>query len=135
MNRRWGPNRGMTLIEAVLAVAILALSIVVIMTAASRCLAVMRVAERYQTAQWVMGMGESDYPMYETNAVRDLVLSPGHEYPGGFTYSRLLDEEPYDKEHHLYLLRIRVSWADRGGETVEEVVRCFYQPEEEEVKP
>jgi hypothetical protein len=122
----------MTLVEAVLAVAILALSIVVLMTGASRCLAVIRVAERYQTAQWVMGMGECDYPMYETNDVRELVLEPGHEYPGGFTYSRVLDEEPFDEKHSLYLLRIRVSWADRGSETVEEVVRCFYQPEEEE---
>jgi len=125
----------MTLIEAVLAVAILALTIVVLMTAASRCLAVMRIAERYQTAQWVMGMGESDYPMSETNDVKDCVLSPGHEYPGGYVYSRVLDEKPFDEESHLYLLRIRVTWSDRGGQSVEEVVRCFYQPEDEDKKP
>lgn len=126
---------GMTLVEVLLAIAILSTSMVALLVASSRCLAVMKLAQRYQGAQWAMGAAEVDYPIYETNDVKSLVVDP-HEYPGGYVYSRVLDDKPFDEKHSLYLMRIRVTWADRGGETVEEVVRCFYQPkEEEEAKP
>jgi prepilin-type N-terminal cleavage/methylation domain-containing protein len=122
---------GMTLVEVLLAIAILGTSLVALLVACSRCLAVMKIAQRYQGAQWTMGAAEVDHPIYETNDVESLVVEP-QEYPGGYVYSRALEDEPFDEKHHLYLMRIRVKWADRGSETMEEVVRCFYQPKDED---
>lgn len=122
---------GMTLVEVLLAIAILGSSLVALLVACSRCLAVMKVAQMYQGAQWTMGAAEVDHPIYETNDVKSLVVE-SEEYPGGYEYSRVLDDEPFDEKHNLYLMRIRVKWKDRGSDTMEEVVRCFYQPEEEE---
>lgn len=121
----------MTLVEVILAIAILGTAMVALLVASSRCLVVMKIAQRYQGAQWVMGAAEVEYPIDETNKVEDLVVEP-REFPGGYEYSRVLDDEPFDEKHSLYLMRIRVKWADRGSETMEEVVRCFYQPEDEE---
>jgi prepilin-type N-terminal cleavage/methylation domain-containing protein len=132
-----GPDAGrsgMTLVEVILAIAILGSSMVALLVASSRCLTAMKAAQRYQGAQWTMGAAEVDFPIHETNEVESLVVEP-HEYPGGYEYSRVLDDVPFDEKHSLYLMRIRVKWADRGGETVEEVVRCFYQPKDEEGKP
>jgi prepilin-type N-terminal cleavage/methylation domain-containing protein len=131
----WAPGRcGMTLVEVILAIAILSTAMVALLVATSRCLSAMKAAQRYQGAQWTMGAAEVDFPINETNEVESLVVDP-HEYPGGYEYSRVLDDVPFDEKHSLYLMRIRVKWADRGSETVEEVVRCFYQPKEEEGKP
>jgi hypothetical protein len=121
----------MTLVEVILAIAILGTSLVALLVAASRCLVVMKTAQRYQGAQWTMGAAEVEHPIYETNDVKTLVVEP-EEYPGGYEYSRVLEDKPFDEKNSLYLMRIRVKWVDRGSETMEEVVRCFYQPEDED---
>jgi hypothetical protein len=122
----------MTLVEVIMAVAILSAGMVALLTAGSRCVAVMKAARNYQTAQWTMGRGEADYPILETNDIDTLEVA-GESYPGGFVYSRKVDEKPFDEKNHLYILRIQVQWGGDDG-TVEEVVRCIYQPPDEEGK-
>lgn len=112
-------KRGFTLVEVLLATVILSVSLVALLTGASRCLAVMKGAKNYQMAQWVMGQGEVDSPLMATNDVKSLAYE--HEYDNGFKYVRTVDDD--DDKDSLYLVRIVVTWSDRPGAPHEEVVR------------
>jgi len=122
-------KRGFTLVEVLLAAAILSASLVVLLTGASRCLAVMKSAKNYQQAQWTLGQGEVDFPMMATNDVKALAVdeAKGH-YDNGFTYSRTVDDD--EDEDGLYVVRITVKWSDRENAPREEVVRYVWQPKE-----
>ena len=112
-------KRGFTLVEVLLATAILCVSLVALLTGASRCMAVMKAAKNYQTAQWVLGQGEVDSPITSTNDVKTLEYE--HEYDNGFKYERTVEDD--DDEDGLYLIRIVVTWTDRDDGPREEVVR------------
>jgi prepilin-type N-terminal cleavage/methylation domain-containing protein len=116
---KYGEN-GFTLIEVFLAVSLMSIGLVVMLTAVSRCLAVMKSAKNYQTAQWTLNKGDLDYPIVATNDVKSLVVSPV-EYPGGFIFSREVDDD--DDKDLLYVMRTKVSWSDHSREMSEEVVR------------
>ncbi len=117
---------GFTLIEILLASAILGVSATVILVAASRCLAVMRTAAKYERAAFVMGSSHVDFPMIATNDVMGLAVSPV-EYPGGYMFSREVEED--EDEDTLFVVRCRVAWSDRGHGMIEEVVRYVRQVE------
>jgi prepilin-type N-terminal cleavage/methylation domain-containing protein len=120
-------KRGFTLVEVLLAAAILGASLVVLLTGASRCLAVMKSAQRYQQAQWTMGQGEVDHPMLTTNDVKSLVVDEV-KYDNGYTYSRSVEDDE-DKDG-LYVVRIVVTWSERENGPREEVVRYVLQQKE-----
>jgi prepilin-type N-terminal cleavage/methylation domain-containing protein len=113
-------KNGFTLIEVFLAVSLMSIGLVVMLTAVSRCLAVMKSAKNYQTAQWTLNKGDLDYPIVATNDVKSLVVSPV-EYPGGFIFSREVEED--DDKDQLYVVRTKVSWSDHSRDMSEEVVR------------
>lgn len=121
-------KKGLTLIEVILAVAILGTALTVLLTGAARCLAVMKTAKHYQTAQWALGMGEVEYPLEVEEDIEDLVVE-GETYLDKFSFSREVEDD--DDEDGLYVVRTRITWARRGGEGYEEVLRYFYYPEEE----
>jgi len=122
---------GLTLVEVILAAAILSVGLTVLLTAATRCLAVLKVSGKYQTAQWVLGMGDLENPlrMTEEMTVEDLEVGPV-EYTDGYTYERIVEDD--EDEDDLYLVRTRVSWADRGREAIEEVLSYVYYLEEDD---
>jgi prepilin-type N-terminal cleavage/methylation domain-containing protein len=114
---------GFTLVEVMLAMLILGIAMGVLLTGASRCLAVMKVARNYQTAQWVMGMGEQEYPPSYTNDVKELNVDP-KKYDNGYTFSRVVEDD--DDEDGLFVVKTRVQWSERNMEAVEEVARLIY---------
>lgn len=116
---------GLTLIEVLLSVAILVVGFSVLLTAASRCLAVMKSAKNYQAAHAVLDRGDLEHPLFLTNRVEDLAVN-AKEYDG-LTYSRVVEDDE-DKDE-LYLVRTRVSWGD-GGQ-YEEVLSYVYFPDKE----
>lgn len=123
---------GMTLVEVMLAVAILSVGLSALLVAASRCIAVIRSARQYQEAQWVMGLGDLEHPIEiteETEDVMDFEVSDV-EYTDGFVYSREIEDD--EDEDGLYVVRTRVTWAGRARDLKEEVVGYIYFPEEEE---
>jgi len=122
-------RHGMTLIEVMLAVAILGAGFAVLLTGASRCLAVVRRAHVYQEVQWTLSAGEADHPMFETNAIEDLVVAP-YRYDNGLTYSREVGEDL--DEDGLYVVTARIAWNARGRELSEDVVSLVYHPGEED---
>ena len=97
---------GFTLVEAVVALAILSIGIFVIVEATARCLAVIRVSRNYQTARMVLDQGESDFPLQPSNTVSDNVVQ-GMELAPGYTFSRELEE--VDGEAKLYMVKTRVT--------------------------
>ena len=117
-------KRGLTLIEVILATAIMAMGLSVLLVASSRCLAVMKAAKNYQSAQWVMSIAECEYPIDATNDVKKLEIDP-KEYLKGFTYSRTVEDDE-DKDG-LYVVRCRVTWTERNKDAFEEAVRYVLQ--------
>jgi prepilin-type N-terminal cleavage/methylation domain-containing protein len=127
-------RRGLTLIEVLLAIAILGAGMAALLTAASRCLAVMKQARNYQTAQWVLGLGEAAYPPVATNDVEDLVVAGDSSLVQGFTFSREIEQDEEhamgqdaqaDSKEGLYFVRTRVAWAARGRNAQQEEVVSY----------
>lgn len=121
---------GMTLIEILMALAILTVSAGVLMTATSRCLGVVRTAKNYYEARRILEIGELDYPLLviqkkgETK-LKALNLNVGPvDYPPNFSYQRN-SERSIDKED-LMIVRSRVSWSAKGKQAFEEVTSYLY---------
>ena len=101
-------ERGFTLVEVLLATAIAAASLAALLTAASRCVAVTKRAQDYQKAQWVLGQGELDYPLFYTNDLKSLEVEDA-EYPGEYFFSRIVEDD--EDEDRLFVVRTRVAWS------------------------
>ena len=126
LNAKFGTKascQGFSLIEAVLALAILSIGIFVLIEATSQCLSVIRVSKTYQTAREVLEQGELDYPLCWTNSIEDNTVA-SVEYPGGFTFFRNLDQ--VDGEEDLFIVTRRVTWSETGQSSFEEVVGYLY---------
>ncbi len=120
----------MTLVEILMALAILAISAGVLMTATSRCLAVVSTAKNYYEARRILETGELDYPLLVVKKknekdLKALNLNVGPiDYPRNFTYQRT-SERDADKED-LMIVKTRVSWSAKGKASFEEVTSYLY---------
>lgn len=117
-------NDAFTLIEVILAVLILSVGVTVLLTAASRCLAVFKMAKLRQNAIWVLDLAELEHPLIATNDVKRLEVDET-EYGDGFVFSRVIEDD--EDEDGLYLVRQTVKWRERGGYSSEDVVRYVLQ--------
>jgi prepilin-type N-terminal cleavage/methylation domain-containing protein len=119
---------GFTLIEVLLAALIMGFGLSVLLVGTSRCLYAMKTAQQYQTAQWIMGLGEAEHPLLATNDVEALNVSPV-SYDKGYTFERKVDED--DDDDGLYVVHSLVKWPDRNANGVEEAVRYVYKPKDD----
>jgi prepilin-type N-terminal cleavage/methylation domain-containing protein len=119
LRRGLAARKGFSLIEVLIAATILGVGLTMLLTAASRCLAVMKISRNYQKAQWALNLGLLEHPLIETDDVSDWEVS-AVDYDG-FTFSREVEEEDVETEDGLFIVRSRVVWSDRGSETKEEV--------------
>jgi len=128
------PKAGMTLIEILMALAILAISAGVLMTATSRCLNVISTAKNYYEARRILETGELEYPLLVVQKkgekdLKALNLNVGPiEYPRNFTYQRtsVRDEDKQD----LMVVKSRVTWSAKGKSAFEEVTSYLYYTNE-----
>lgn len=118
---------GMTLVETVLALAILSIGIFILIETTAKCLAVVRLSRNYQTARAVLDRGESEYPLQGTNGVEKNKVEPV-DY-NGYVFSR--DIQPVDGEKKLYKVVTKVAWSETGHESGEELIGYLYCPNEE----
>ena len=123
-------SSGMTLIEILMALAILSVAAGVLMTATSRCLNVVRTAKNYYEARRILEIGELDYPLLviqkkgEKNP-EPLNLNVGPiSYPPNFSYER--SSERSTEKEDLMVVRSRVTWSARGKASFEEVTSYLY---------
>ena len=121
---------GMTLVEILMALAILAISAGVLMTATSRCLAVVSTAKNYYEARRILETGELDYPLLVVKKknekdLKALNLNVGPiDYPRNFTYQRTSEKDP--EKTDLVVVKTRVSWSAKGKASFEEVTSYLF---------
>ena len=114
----------MTLVEVLLAMVILAIAAGVLMTATSRCLAVIRISRNYHTARNVFDRGELEYPILQKEGhTYNLELSPV-SYDRGFAFSR--EAEEMEAHKGMYVVRTKVTWSEETRKGTEETVRFLY---------
>ncbi len=121
-------SRGLTLIEVLLAVALLSLGLVVMLTAISRCLSVLKASTSYHRAMWALNAGEAAYPLALTKMhdfdPEDFEVSP--EEFDGVMFERTVedpDEDADDNDVRLLVVRTKLTWSAYGKQKHEEVAR------------
>ena len=127
-------RRGLTLIEVMLALAILGVGLSVLISTASKCLAVIRQSKNYENARHLLALVEIDFH----NALLELEnpedLEDGSEsvdfpyefsnYKGTWEVTTIGEEEDGLKE-----VKFTVTWSERGTESFEEVTMYRYVPQ------
>lgn len=110
-----GQRHGMTLIEVLLAMAILTITLFSLTAASSRCLAVMRTASQYHAARAVLDQGIMEHPLIRYGReIFNLEVQPV-AYEGGYIFERSAEE--MEAEEKLYIVKTQVSWARHGRES------------------
>lgn len=122
----------MTLIEVLLAVAILGTSLGVLLEAATQALGVVRQARNYELARRMLGRVEAEHPLRLLDEIATGQESGGFDGgPAGWTWTRAIVHLGDDDEQQAGLFRMttRVSWSQGGGAGAEEVVQMLHVPE------
>lgn len=115
----------MTLVEVLLAAALLGLGLTTLLGGISSCLAVLRASREYQSAQWALSLGELTHPVTEVAEVEELVVDGDSSLVDGFTFSRTVDPKEVEDEQTddgLYVVRTRIAWGAGGEGESEELV-------------
>ena len=136
-------RQGFTLIEVMVAMIILALGIVVLVTSFANCQRVMKESQDYETAQYVLALGETVYPIpspdlvtgdpiedeqlniEETKAeeLLDALDLTSVELPkdrrdelAEYTFERSVDEvddEEIQRAGYIYTVRTKIAWGSK----------------------
>jgi prepilin-type N-terminal cleavage/methylation domain-containing protein len=124
-------NKGLTLIEVLMAVIILSISMTALLIASSRCIAVMTAARDYQTARWILQTKQLEHPiLYETiEEIEDIEVGLESD-DNGFSFERIVEDD--DDEDNLYLVRSIVSWKNKGYLAKEEYIEYIWFVSEDE---
>ena len=130
MNHKKASKKGLTLIEVLLAMVILTIGVSALMVAMSRCLGVVRTARNRETARSLIRLVDIDYPIERVDMAE---LSESGDFEGREGYTWFRDIEMVDEEERpgLFLITIRVQWAERGQNAFEEVSMYKYVPDAE----
>ena len=134
-------RRGFTLLEVMIATIILSVGLVVLLTSFMNCQKVMMASQDFETAQYVLTLGETAYPLPspeqvsddpidnellnigETSGkellddldIRDMPRDREQELEK-YTFRREVDEvddEELERSGYLYTVRTTVSWGGR----------------------
>ena len=115
---RFKQKDGITLVEVLLAVAILGVALVVMLTAISRCLAVLRVSDNFHKAMWALSMGEAEHPLLLERGGDPAGLEVADVKYDGISFARTVDDpdkDAPDSVQRLLLLTTTLEWEGRGA--------------------
>jgi len=122
-----GENQtGMTLIEVMLAVAILGLGLVMMLTAISRCLGVLKISQQYHKAMWALSAGEAKYPLLRKPDMKPDDLAVPADDLDDIRYERTVADPDKDADGaaiRLLVVTTKLSWQGRGREQTETIPR------------
>jgi prepilin-type N-terminal cleavage/methylation domain-containing protein len=123
MKRTHDSLRGFTLVEVVLALAILGAGVFGLIAAASRCLAVARSARDYEVARRTLDLGDLDHPLMAHLDPKNVEVGPT-EYPDGFKYSREIEEVP--DQDDLFIVHTMVRSSREKRKATLDVMQYYY---------
>ena len=134
-------KRGFTLLEVMIATIILSVGLVVLLTSFMNCQRIMMASQDFETAQYVLSLGETAYPLPAPDQVTDDPLDNEllnidevgakellddldiRDMPRDreqdmekYTFRREVDEvddEELERSGYLYTVRTTVAWGDR----------------------
>ena len=136
-------RRGFSLLEVMIATIILSIGLAILLTSFANCQRIMTMSQDYETAQYVLTLGETVYPIpsadlvtgdpledeqlniRETSAedLLDELDLPSSELPKGrrdelssYTFERTVDEvddEEIKRAGYIYTLRTKVCWGSK----------------------
>ena len=123
-------RQGMTLIEVLLALAILGLGLAVLIECTARCLGVARRAKNFEAARYLLHRVELEHPLNGSDpvsaGVEEGMFAPPYE---NFSWSRTIVPAGLDTEP-LFEVYTRITWADDQREATEETATMVYKPEQ-----
>ncbi|MCX6995937.1 MAG: prepilin-type N-terminal cleavage/methylation domain-containing protein [Kiritimatiellaeota bacterium] len=123
-------RRGMTLIEVLLALAILGLGLAVLIESTARCLGVARKAKNFEAARYLLHRVELEHPLSTDQPLTEGVEEGAFDAPyDRFAWRRMLIAAGLDDEP-LFEVRTQISWAEDRREASEETVTMVYKPEQ-----
>ncbi len=127
---------GMTLVEVVIAMAILGLAITGITVATGRCLAVAQRARAYSVARALIDRVEQENPLVLMEEVVEGEESGIFEGgPDNFEWERIIERvetaEHQLEEYGMFRVTTRVIWTEGGRESSEEVVSLLFRLDQE----
>ncbi len=135
-----GKKSGFTLIEVLLAMAILGICVTGLLVSVSNCLAVARRAKLYDDARNLIARVELERPLLLEKEFKEGVEEGGFDGgPDGFKWRREIevvemgdDIEAEFNKSKLFKITTRVSWEYRDKTAFEEVTTYLYRPDAEE---
>ena len=132
MNKSIASKKGLTLVEVLLALVILSVGVSSMMMAMSRCLAVVRTARNRDVARGLFQRIDLEFPIEKVDMAE---ISESGDFDGmeGYTWFRdilIVDEE---ERPGLFMVTLRVQWAERGRDAFEEITMYKYAPNAESV--
>lgn len=124
-------KRGLTLIEVMLAVAIMGIAGIALISAIGQGMAVVRGARLYSHAHTLLARVELEHPLF--NDEIDVGVEQGRfddRELGAFEWRRQI-EAVGEEEDRLFLVTTRISWTRSGRRGYEEIAFYRYAPEED----
>jgi prepilin-type N-terminal cleavage/methylation domain-containing protein len=122
-------QRGLTLVEVMLAIVILGIGAGTLMVATARCMAVATKTKHYSRAHRLILQVGTENPI--TRGELDDGTESGR-FDDGYTWEREIIESEEEDREGLYTIRTRVSWSSRGRQSFEECVSYLYIPPEDD---
>ena len=122
----------MTLVEVLLAVAILGVALCGLLEAATRALSVVRQARNYELARRMLGRVDAENPLRTLDEIQAGQTSGGFDGgPAGWSWTRTLEDLGADDEQKegLFLMTTCVFWGTGEHRSKEEAVQYLYVPE------
>lgn len=117
---------GLTLIEVLLAIAILGIGLIVLVAAAGKCLSLARKAHNYETARELLARVQVESPIEAAEEIEDVEDSGdfGSEF-SGWTWKRELEKVGLE-EQGLFKITTTVFWSENRHESSESLVTLKY---------
>ena len=127
-NCQFKKRAGLTLVEVILALMIIGTGLVALVAAVSRCLAVPRLAQNFDTARELLGQLEAEEPLQVEEDIEDAAGSGTFESPyANFSWERTVTQEGEDEEDGLWRVVTSIRWTENNRARSEDVVTLVYR--------
>jgi|GEM_PF-4499124 len=123
--RSWDGAAGFTLIEVLLAALLLSLAGIMLLTASSRCLGVMKRGKLFQTAQWKLSAMEAEhYPDPEAPDPQDWEVTD-QDFERRMLKVELMGFPEDVKPDEFAVLHSVFTWSETASDAFEDSVRIY----------